>query len=321
LVTWLDSPVESTETQNEGRSTARGEDDHGLLGPDAQNADATRVDAFCQGAVKTLCDSGLAAASLAFSKNQNGSLAAWVHQLSVLSWTDMQRQANDRIVLLAMNQSQPMLIEPKVSGEDLRETSGSRDTALSPTQLLAFVPVLLDGMSRVTLELVTESTNKGQPLTTEERQRILGLLQILSDCLSQRLAEILPKRVRTQSLADSQNALQSLVSEIELQRRQIRLSIERRLRPFFGKTHATFAANQTFAREIHRLLDENGLRVRCPECGTAAILRCNKSRSSESGYFVFDHQIETGRTFHGGTRTVPVLTLVDKPPRKTKRSA
>lgn len=120
-------------------------------------------------------------------------------------------------------------------------------------------------------------------------------------------------------LSRTLQALQETTRAVEDIQNQIRQRIELSVRAFAGQNFGSLAANQTVAKRVHTLLDSKGLRVKCPECGAAAILRCQNARNSKSGAYVFDHYLDSGRTFHGGQTTFPLLTVVPKPPRRPPR--
>ena len=110
---------------------------------------------------------------------------------------------------------------------------------------------------------------------------------------------------------------QSLDQQIARLQRQTRLAIEQHLRPFAGQTRTSLAENRRWVNEITALIDSQGLRVRCPECGHASILRVSPRRGSSGGVFVFDHTIDRRRTFHGGSGRLPVIRLMAKPRRQS----
>ena len=109
--------------------------------------------------------------------------------------------------------------------------------------------------------------------------------------------------------------LSGLDQELNQLQRSIRLAIQAKLAKFAGQSLGSLDANQQFATRIAELLDSHGLRVRCSECGHPAILRVSP-RGNSTGAFVFDHSIDGRRTFHGGKTQMPLIQLVDKPPRK-----
>jgi hypothetical protein len=106
--------------------------------------------------------------------------------------------------------------------------------------------------------------------------------------------------------------------EMEINRlhRTIRLTIQVQLASLQGCTMGSTVENQELAGAIHRMLDNHGLRICCPECGHPAIMRVSPRPGSKQGVFVFDHTIEGHRTFHGGRGTMPEIKLVAKPVRK-----
>ena len=121
------------------------------------------------------------------------------------------------------------------------------------------------------------------------------------------------------SAAPLQPALVNLAatrSEIEGYQEAIRRSLEVTLNSYIGMSFGSLRNNQAFMRSVHELLEENGLRIACAECGAPSILRCQSAGNSRTGVFLYDHYLETGRTFHGGPSTFPRIRLVPKPPRR-----
>lgn len=122
--------------------------------------------------------------------------------------------------------------------------------------------------------------------------------------------------VRSASIGEADEGLEQLGRQIHQIQRSIRLAIEQFLHQHRGATFGSFEANQRFVRSVQKLLESHGLRVRCPECGYASILRCARNASAPSGLFVFDHYLPDGRTFHGGSRSLPLLRVTAKPDRR-----
>ena len=122
--------------------------------------------------------------------------------------------------------------------------------------------------------------------------------------------------VADQPLFSALNTLHEAANEVETIQAQIVVTIQDSLRSLAGRRFGSLAANQRVAKEVHALLDSKGLRVKCPECGAAAILRCQNAGNARTGAFVYDHYLERGRTFHGGPSTFPLLELIPKPPRR-----
>jgi hypothetical protein len=115
--------------------------------------------------------------------------------------------------------------------------------------------------------------------------------------------------------------LEATRAEIEAFKQAITVSLEVTLNSFAGASFGSLQNNKTFARSVQDVLDGNGLRVECPECGAPAILRCQRAGNSKTGVFVYDHYLDRGRTFHGGPTTFPRLKLVPKPPRRNAQPA
>lgn len=118
--------------------------------------------------------------------------------------------------------------------------------------------------------------------------------------------------------AEAATRIESLKQQINRLQREVRLTIESELADWTGRTYGSLIANQDVVRMIHELIDGHGLRLKCPECGHPAILRCSSRPGIANGVFVFDHQIAGRRTFHGGGVVMPPLRLVAKPPRLRK---
>ena len=112
--------------------------------------------------------------------------------------------------------------------------------------------------------------------------------------------------------------LEATKAEIEAFKDAISRSMEVTLNSYTGMSFGSLRNNQTFTRTVHELLEGYGLRVACPECGAPAILRCQSAGNSKTGVFLYDHYLETGRTFHGGPSTFPRVRIVPKPPRRRK---
>ena len=121
------------------------------------------------------------------------------------------------------------------------------------------------------------------------------------------------------SAAPLQPALVNLAatrSEIDAFKDAIRRSLEVTLNSYAGMSFGSLRNNQAFTRAVHELLENYGLRIACPECGAPAILRCQPVGNAKTGAFLYDHYLETGRTFHGGPTAFPSVRVVPKPPRR-----
>ncbi|MEM9369461.1 MAG: hypothetical protein AAGD07_26115, partial [Planctomycetota bacterium] len=109
---------------------------------------------------------------------------------------------------------------------------------------------------------------------------------------------------------------------IELNRiqRATRIMIQNRIQSLEGRSCDTLEANQELAESLQALLESQGLRLQCSECGHPAILRVSPRKGSPRGAFVFDHTINGRRTFHGGAGVVP-RRLVDQSQSRDDASA
>lgn len=125
----------------------------------------------------------------------------------------------------------------------------------------------------------------------------------------------------TSSLAVARAAspvdLSSIKRTLDAQQTKTIRLLERDLSKYEGQRFDSLQTNQTFATELHKLLESAGLRVICPQCGQPSILRCLAVGNATTGAFVFDHYLDRVRTFHGGRATIPRLFLIAKPPRRS----
>jgi predicted RNA-binding Zn-ribbon protein involved in translation (DUF1610 family) len=110
--------------------------------------------------------------------------------------------------------------------------------------------------------------------------------------------------------------LRSIKRTLDTQRTRTIQLLERDLSKYEGQRFESLQTNQAFTTELHKLLESAGLRVVCPHCGQPSILRCLAVGNTATGAFVFDHYLDTVRTFHGGRATIPRLFLIAKPPRR-----
>lgn len=113
--------------------------------------------------------------------------------------------------------------------------------------------------------------------------------------------------------------IDSIAMESMQQRRLVCERIGEQLQKLEGQKFESLEENQKLAAAIHRLLEENGLRLQCPNCGEPAILRCLKAGNSPAGSFLFDHRVNGRRTMHGGRGGLPSMIVVDKTPRANIR--
>jgi hypothetical protein len=131
-----------------------------------------------------------------------------------------------------------------------------------------------------------------------------------------------PPAVRpTASIDAASEQLSRLQQQLNRLQRTLRLTIETEIAGLSGLSFGSLASNQSVVAMLQEMIDAHGLRIRCPECGHPAILRCSSRPGVPAGVFVLDHTIEGRRTFHGGGATVPELRLVAKPARRSTKKA
>lgn len=234
----------------------------------------------------------------------HGSWFALRHQMEPIAFGPAETRKHERLVQFAWQQRSPLLVAPKA------KANGQPGNPVNYS--LAFSPVVHWGETIALLELVFRA--ESAPPTALFQRVLLQTLQVAAEHLHHGLRARLNLPAAT--IAQATMAVDQLKDEIRSYEESLRRSMEARLRQFHGWAFGSLAENQAFAKMVHELLDQHGLRVRCPECGNPAILRCIKAGNSRHGVFVFDHYLPTGRTFHGGPTTVPALTLLPKPQRR-----
>lgn len=234
----------------------------------------------------------------------HGSWFALRHQMEPILFGAAEAKKHERLVQFAWQQRNPFLVAPKA------KSAGQPGNPVNYS--LAFAPVVHWGETVALLELVFRAEQA--PTIGVLQRALLQTLQLAAEHLHHGLRSRLNLPAATISQATM--AVDQLKVEIRSYEESLKRSMEARLRQFHGWAFGSLVENQAFAKMVHELLDQHGLRVKCPECGNAAILRCIKAGNSRHGVFVFDHYLPTGRTFHGGPTTVPNLTLIAKPQRR-----
>jgi hypothetical protein len=131
----------------------------------------------------------------------------------------------------------------------------------------------------------------------------------------------LPEGRPMASINAASEQLTQLQQQLNRLQRTVRLTIESEIATLQGLTFGSLASNQAVVALIQEMLEAHGLRIRCPDCGHPAILRCSGRPGVATGVFVLDHTIEGHRTFHGGGATMPELRLIAKPRRKSAKKA
>lgn len=234
------------------------------------------------------------------------------YQMDRVIQSPLDQKKHEKLVQLAWQQRQPMLAEPHVSAGKKAGATKSASPSNPTSHALLFGPVMHFGEPVALIELVLPASE--HPLSADQKKLFLRSIQLIGERvhggLKQRLS--LPAATITQAI----DQVRQLSDEISGLQQQIRRTIEARIQQFHGWTFGSLEENQRFAKMLHQLLDNHGLRVECPECGHASILRCLRAGNAKHGVFVFDHYLDTGRTFHGGPTTVPLLRVANKPVRR-----
>ncbi len=280
------------------------------------------LQSFLEQLLPLLCDLYAAPAAVAWLKTQGAIFGVRYRMESLLPTVAHQRQ-HERLVQLSWQQNRPLLAEPaglpKSEPSDLIQANS--DVPNPTNHRLLFAPIVHSGEPIAVLEIALPmqagmhaGTQQSIDLSAAQKQLYLRSIQLVA----QRVYGGLKRRMAMPStgLAQVTRELTGLSAQIQSLHIQIQRAIENRLAQFQGLSFATLADNQEFARLVHQLLDSHGLRVVCPECGHPAILRCLRAGNAKNGVFVFDHYLDSGRTFHGGPTTVPVLKVTAKPARR-----
>lgn len=257
------------------------------------------------------------------------------YQMDKLLKSVDEQKKHERLVQLAWQQKQPLLAETAGAGTTtsfLMAGGTSSDTlALDGTDEtlrdkgrqarpsgypLLFGPILHLGEPIALLEVALTGATAAQtvPFTPAQRQLYLRSIKLVAERVYGGLRRRMAMPAARIDKAVEQ--VQRLTAEVHALQQQISHRIELRLQQFHGWSFASLAENQAFAKLVHQMLDSHGLRVVCPECGHPAILRCLRVGNAKHGAFVFDHYLDTGRTFHGGPSTVPLIKVVAKPARR-----
>ena len=230
-----------------------------------------------------------------------------------------------RLVELAAEQQHPIWVE---GNPNLAENAQDSTEFWEGPRMLTWV--IASKSRRGVLEVGFDSDRNG--ISSQDREAYLRALHGLRDELIRRMISVpellspsplsFLENARSHSKAahsstNSAAALAELASILEMDRTETIRKIERQLEMLAGTRLDTLEDNQMIAKYLQRLLDSHGFRVRCPECGEPAVMRCLASGNTLSGSFVFDHVLSQGRTFHGGRSAIPKLEVVSKPIRKT----
>lgn len=234
-------------------------------------------------------------------------------QMDRIIQSPLDQKKHEKLVQLAWQQRQPMMAEPHVAPGKKGATTKTPSPSNPTRHALLFGPVMHFGEPVALIELVLPASE--EPLSADQKKLFLRSIQLIGERVhgGLKLRLSLPAATITQAVEQ----VRMLSDEISGLQQQIRRTIEARIQQFHGWTFGSLEENQRFAKMLHQLLDNHGLRVECPECGHASILRCLRAGNAKHGVFVFDHYLDTGRTFHGGPTTVPLLRVTNKPVRRT----
>ncbi len=266
------------------------------------------------------------------------------YQMDQLLTSIADQKKHERLVQFAWQHKQPLLAEGTANGDDAPFSLGrlspeTREPARSPPSRpvaavadsdaapnstrypLLFGPILHLGEPIALLEVALahhHSDSSATPLSQAQRQLYLRSIKLVAERvyggLRRRMAMPAPR------IDKAVEQVEKLTAEVHALQHQIMQRIEVRLQQFHGWAFGSLAENQAFAKLVHQMLESHGLRVECPECGHPAILRCLRVGNAKHGAFVFDHYLDTGRTFHGGPTTVPLIKVVAKPARRVALS-
>ena len=221
-------------------------------------------------------------------------------------------EAHDQLIRFAVQSVNPLVAKPfspPVAGSGVSNPTDS---------YLLLSPAKFDSSNASVLEIALGP----KPLRNPHEALMSSYLQWmdwLREILQTGMQHCFEKQVIAREISDHADALSALEETAELVEKiqsQIRDQIEQTINLFAGQNFGSLAANQAVVKQVHALLDSKGLRVKCPECGAAAILRCQKAGNSKHGAFMFDHYLDSGRTFHGGQTVFPLVEVVAKPPRR-----
>ncbi len=264
---------------------------------------------FLEQLLPQLCNLFAAPAAVAWMKTQGtaGAVFGVRFRMDQVLTSINEQKKHERLVQLAWQQRAPMLAEPAT-----KQTQSRSETNNTTGHLILFGPILHFGEPIALLEIVLPKLLT--PLTQPQRHLYLRCVQLVAE----RVYGGLRRRMNmpAASIGQALEQLTQLTGDVESIQQQIRRTLEARLQQFSGWSFQSLAENQEFAKQIHQILDSHGLRVECPECGNPAILRCLRAGNAKHGAFVFDHYLDSGRTFHGGPTTVPLIRVVPKPARR-----
>jgi hypothetical protein len=282
---------------------------------------------FLEQLLPHLCGLYGAQAAVAWMKIQ-GAVLGIRYRMDALLPTASQQKQHEKLVQIAWSQKRPLLAEPSptaldssasqpTTGHSDPEFSGNKNVHNPTNHRLLFAPIIHVSEPVALMEIVLPHQAGG--LSNIQKQLYLKSAQLVAERIYGGLQRrmLMPEARLSEALRE----FNVLSGQLQAFQTQIKQTIESKLKKFHGWSFDSLAENQAFAKSLHQILESHGLRVRCPECGHPAILRCLRAGNSKNGVFVFDHYLESGRTFHGGPTTIPSLKIVAKPARRSSNSA
>ncbi len=290
------------------------------------------LQSFLEALLPQLCQlvGGIAAVVWMRAEGSQDALLGIRYRMDDILQSLADHKKHERLVQLAWKQRGPMLAEPRSSqspagspaeaplespseGQAGAGQAGAGASANPTGYPLLFSPVLHLQEPVGLLEVVLPASGVAG-IPTSRRTLYLRGIQLIAERVYSGMRQRMALPTATADLASKQ--LESLSADVQKMQHEIVLAIQSRLKTFEGWAFESLADKQAFAKMLHGLLDRHGLRVRCPECGSAAILRCLRAGNAKHGAFAFDHYLDSGRTFHGGTTIVPRIEIVPKPARR-----
>ncbi|MEO8270234.1 MAG: hypothetical protein ABI557_10975 [Aureliella sp.] len=275
------------------------------------------LQAFLEQLLPQLCSlfSGTAAVTWMNAHGTSDAIVGVRYQMDKLVPTAAEQRQHERLVQMAWRQPRPLLVE-RTDGPRAASVPLGAVAVNTTGHWLLFAPIKHCDEPLALLEIALGKP-AGIPtheLTPNQRQLFVRAAELVA----QRIYGGLRQRIALPppSIAKAVNQLDNLTSEVSSLQLQIRQRIEQRLQMFQSWAFSSLADKQAFAKHVQQLLDSHGLRVECTECGHAAILRGLRIGNAKHGAFVFDHYLDSGRTFHGGSTSVPLIRVVPKPARR-----
>ncbi len=214
---------------------------------------------------------------------------------------------HDRLLQFALSKSKSFLIKPYSAPEKHTTVSNPTDS------FVVLGPVDHHGDRIAVVEMFLGPTpTRGR--TAAERNRYLLWLDYLLGFFCRGIEARLLKK--SAPLSPALEQLTAAANNASALQATIRITLEQHLATFSGWSFGSLADNHAFTAGVQDLLDQFGFRVSCPHCGSPAILRCQNTGNSKAGVFLYDHTLDSGRTFHGGPTSFPKLMLVPRPARR-----